>query len=237
MELVFLEDDQPEFFPDPRNSDDSGLVGLSKSLGTKRIIAAYQQGIFPWMKMEESPYLWCWYSPNPRMLLYPDEFKTPRSLTKAIKNKIYEVRIDHDFAQVMSKCASIKRSHEAGSWIEPDMQIDYGLLHQQGIAHSIEAYLDGELAGGLYGLALGNAFFGESMFHLSPEASKVCMAKLVEIAQWAGLSFIDCQVPNPFLHSLGAREVKRDWFLDELGQACKHTKSSIDWTALAENNS
>ena len=169
------------------------------------------------------------------MLLYPDEFKASRSLSQAIQKKTFEVKIDHSFAKVMHACASIPRKHEPGSWIEQDMEVDYGKLHLQGYAHSIEAYQDGSLVGGLYGLAMGHAFFGESMFHQVPEASKVCMAKLVEIAQSSGLHFIDCQVPNPFLQSLGAREVKRNQFLSELNKACEKGKSVVDWTTLAQN--
>ena len=235
MGLALLDNENPESFPDPEKSDESGLVAVSMGLGTQRILAAYQQGIFPWMKLDRPPHFWCWYSPDPRMLLYPDEFKASRSLSQAIQKKTFEIKIDHSFAKVMHACASIPRKHEPGSWIEPDMEIDYGKLHLQGYAHSIEAYQNGCLVGGLYGLAMGHAFFGESMFHQVPEASKVCMAKLVEIAQSSGLHFIDCQVPNPFLHSLGACEVKRTQFLSQLNQACRKRKSVIDWPSLAQN--
>ena len=237
MGLVLLDNENPEVFPDPKQADESGLLAVSIGLGTERILAAYQQGIFPWMKLDRPPHLWCWYTPDPRMLLYPKDFKVSRSLSQAIRKKTFDIKINHSFAKVMHACASIPRKNEPSSWIEPDMEVDYGKLHQQGYAHSIEAYQDGHLVGGLYGLAMGHAFFGESMFHRVPEASKACMFKLVEIAQSVGLHFIDCQVPNPFLRSLGAREVGRSQFLSQLDLACGKRESVVDWAALAQNGS
>jgi len=235
MELVLLDNKNPESFPDPNQADESGLVAVSIGLGTRRLLAAYQQGIFPWMKLDQPPHLWCWYSPNPRMLLYPDEFKISRSLGRAINNEVFEIKLDHNFPGVIHACATINRGSEQNSWIEPDMELDYTKLHHMGVAHSIEAYIDDVLVGGLYGLALGKAFFGESMFHKVPEASKVCMAKLVEIAQSSGIQFIDCQVPNPFLDSLGAREVERSQFLTLLKNACQEKESVVNWVELAKN--
>ncbi|MEL0098606.1 MAG: leucyl/phenylalanyl-tRNA--protein transferase, partial [Opitutae bacterium] len=220
---------------DPKYADDHGLLAVSRQLGTSRLIAAYRQGIFPWMKMDQPPHLWCWYSPNPRMLLYPKEFKISRSLARAIKRKLFEIKIDHAFTEVMRACARIKRPRQESSWIEPDMVIDYSLLHHQGIAHSIEADLDGKLVGGLYGLCIGWAFFGESMFHLVPEASKVCMAKLVNIARANKFQFIDCQVPNPFLQSLGARVVERDLFLSQLADAYQNPEWVTSWSVHDQN--
>ena len=237
MGLVLLDNENPEVFPDPKQADESGLLAVSIGLGTERILAAYQQGIFPWMKLDRPPHLWCWYTPDPRMLLYPKDFKVSRSLSQAIRKKTFDIKINHSFAKVMHACASIPRKNEPSSWIEPDMEMDYGTLHQQGYAHSIEAFQDGLLVGGLYGLAMGHAFFGESMFHQVPEASKVCIFKLVEIAQSFGLDFIDCQVPNPFLRSLGAREVGRSQFLSQLDLACGKRESVVDWAALAQNGS
>jgi leucyl/phenylalanyl-tRNA---protein transferase len=166
--------------------------------------------------MDFDPYLWCWFSPDPRMLLFPEEFKISRSLKKAIRENRFEIKVDHDFRNIIKSCASIKRNHEESTWIESDMIEDYVRLHELGIAHSIEAYQDGKLAGGLYGLSMGRLFFGESMFHHVPEASKVCMAKLVEIATRREFDFIDCQVHNPHLESMGAREMNRSRFLDLL---------------------
>lgn len=235
MGLVFLDNDHPEIFPDPTQADDSGLVAVSKGLGTTRLMAAYRQGIFPWMKLGYPPYLWCWYSPNPRMLLYPHEFKISRSLSRAIKRKNFEIRINYNFAKVMHSCANINRPDQEKSWIEPDMQSDYELLHEQGVAHSIEAYQDNELVGGLYGLAIGKAFFGESMFHRISDASKVCMARLVEIARREGFHFIDCQVSSSFLQSLGARKVPRSIFLSQLADATTQSGANCNWDFLSQN--
>jgi len=234
MAIVLLDDELPSLFPDPSTADPTGLLAVSKTLGEQRLIAAYQQGIFPWMKIPEDPFFWCWYSPDPRMLLYPGEFKISRSLHKVLKEERFDVRIDQAYSEVMKACADAPRPNQESTWIHKDMQIDYTKLHNLGIAHSIEAYEQDELVGGLYGLALGRAFFGESMFHRKPEASKVCMARLVEIAKEAGFLFIDCQVPNPFLHSLGAREVTRDKFLHQLREAHPEEPSPAHWLSLSK---
>jgi len=235
MAWAFLDDLNPEFFPDPNTSDPTGLLALSADLGAERLIAAYLRGIFPWMKMDQPPNLWCWYSPDPRMVLYPEEFKVSRSLKQALKNELFSIRIDQNFAQVMRNCASISRSNQPTSWIEPDMEKEYFELHQRGIAHSIEAFQGDNLVGGLYGIALGKVFFGESMFHKVSEASKVCMAKLIEIARTEGLHFIDCQVPNSFLYTLGARAIPRKRFLLELEGALQNDNSVVDWSSWKQN--
>jgi len=216
-------------FPDPRESDAQGFLAVSRTLGTERLIQAYRNGIFPWMKMDFDPHFWCWFSPDPRMLLFPEEFKVSRSLNKAIRENRFEIKVDHDFRSTIEYCSSVKRTHEESSWIESDMIEDYVLLHERGIAHSIEAYQDGELKGGLYGLSMGSLFFGESMFHLVPEASKTCMAKLVEIAKRREFDFIDCQVHNPHLESMGAREVERARFLDRLKAGLAVDRQPVDW--------
>ncbi len=179
--------------------------------------------------MDFAPFLWCWFSPDPRMLLFPREFKTSRSLKKAIREKRFEIKVDHDFRTTIESCASIKRTNEESTWIESDMIEDYVQLHEQGIAHSVEAYQDGKLTGGLYGLSMGNLFFGESMFHLVPEASKACLAKLVEIATRREFGFIDCQVYTEHLESMGAREVERSRFLDLLKEGLSSTNQPIEW--------
>ena len=233
MGLVFLENENPEILPDPVLADSSGLVAVSTYLGTERLIAAYRKGIFPWVKMENFPHYWCWYSPNPRMLLYPNEFKISRSLKQTLKQNCFEIKIDQAFPEVMRGCATAKRPQQENTWIEPEMEVDYTLLHHQGITHSVEAYFENQLVGGLYGLAIGRAFFGESMFHQLPEASKVCMNRLVEISLTYGIDFIDCQVSNPFLKTLGAREVSRTVFLNQLENATKQSQSVINWDELA----
>jgi len=232
MGLVFLDDFESPDFPDPRRSDQTGLVAVSKELGPNRLLKAYQRGIFPWMKMTDPPYFWCWYSPDPRMVLYPTQFKTSRSLSKVLRDDRFEIKINQAFSRVMQACAETPRSGQKSTWIEKDMRLDYGILHSLGIAHSIEAYLQGRLVGGLYGLAMGGAFFGESMFHLEAEASKACVTKLVEISKDANFAFIDCQVPNPFLLSLGAQEVSRETFLDQLKEARPDLPSVANWMEL-----
>ena len=236
MELAFLDNEHPEIIPDPKLSDSSGLVAVSTNLGTERLVAAYQKGIFPWVKLKDFPHYWCWYSPNPRMLLYPHEFKLSRSLKKTLKQNRFEIKIDQAFPEVMRGCATAKRPQQESTWIEPEMEVDYTRLHHQGITHSVEAYWDNQLVGGLYGLAIGRAFFGESMFHRMPEASKVCMHQLVEIALIHGIDFIDCQVSNHFLKSLGAREVSRTVFLRQLENATQQSQSVINWGELAESS-
>lgn len=186
--------------------------------------------------MDFAPFLWCWFSPDPRMLLFPGEFKIPRSLKKAIREKRFEIKVDHDFRTTIESCSSIKRAKEESTWIESDMIEDYVRLHEQGIAHSVEAYQDGKLAGGLYGLSMGNLFFGESMFHLVPEASKACLAKLVEIAKRREFDFIDCQVYTEHLESMGAREVERSRFLDLLKEGLSSTNQPIDWKKEAQSS-
>ena len=159
MPYPVLDETNPEFFPDPLEADAEGFIGFSESLSSRRLISAYQQGIFPWMKLDEAPFYWCWFSPDPRMCLYPAEFKVSRSLKKALKEKHFQIRVDQNFEKVMRKCAEIKRSHESSSWIETDMIEQYSELHRLGIAHSIEAYQGKELVGGLYGLAMGQGIF------------------------------------------------------------------------------
>ena len=233
MPYPLLDDRTPEHFPNPHGADAHGFVALSRSLGKERVIHAYRKGIFPWMKMDEPPFCWCWFSPDPRMSLYPQNFKTSRSLAKVLRQGSLELRVDQNFESVMRACATIQRPNQEKSWIEEDMIEDYTALHNAGIAHSIEAYEGGKLVGGLYGLAMDRVFFGESMFHYVPEASKACMAHLVKLAISADLWMIDCQAHNPFLESLGAEEVPRTRFLSELAEVCTQTESRINWKDLA----
>ena len=223
----FLDDRDPPWFPDPTLSDSEGLVAVSETLGTERLFLAYQKGIFPWLKLGKYP-LWHWFSPDPRFLLFPEEFRKSRSLKKAIKDQKFEIRINHDFREIMVSCASIQRPMEQGTWIEDDMIVEYEKLHHLGIAHSIEAYDDNKLVGGLYGLCLGRSFFGESMFHKTPEASKVCLAKLVEISLKKNFDFIDCQVPTDHLGKLGASEVTREHFLQKLQLTLANQNENLD---------
>ena len=229
---TLLDEDEPTWFPDPINFDDDGLVAVSEKLGTQRLIEAYKSGIFPWMKMNFAPHFWCWFSPNPRMILLPKKLKISKSLNRVIQKKKFEIKVDHDFPETMRACASAKRPKQEATWIEEDMVRDYSELHSLGIAHSIEAFLGDERVGGLYGLAMGKVFFGESMFSTVSDASKVCLAYLVELSQHAGVELIDCQVYTSHLESMGGEEIPRKQYLNSLKSLASSSKSVIQWDFL-----
>ena len=235
--MIFLLDDQyPSLIPEPEKADENGMVAVSKTLGTERLIAAYQKGIFPWMKMEQEPNYWCWFSPEPRMVLKPSNLKISRSLKKALLSESFEIRIDHSFEDTMRSCAKSPRPGQESTWIEEDMIRDYTKLHELGVTHSIEAYLNGEKVGGLYGLAMGKIFFGESMFHHVPEASKVCLAYLVQLSCKYGIKLIDCQAYTPHLEKMGANEIPRIEFSEHLKNFLEDSRSVIPWKELAESS-
>jgi len=198
-------------FPDPRTASEEGIVAWGGDLSPSRILMAYRMGIFPWYSALD-PILW--WSPDPRLILELDEFKLHRSLRKKISH--FEIRFNTAFSQVIRECAKMPRRSQNGSWIVPEMIEAYEVLHGMGFAHSVEAYQDGELVGGLYGLSIGRVFCGESMFAKVSDASKVAFAVLIfHLKEW-GYDFIDCQVPTHHLKSLGAKEVGRDAFLERL---------------------
>ncbi len=235
--MIFLLDDQyPSLIPDPEKADENGMVAVSETLGIERLIAAYQKGIFPWMKMEQEPNYWCWFSPELRMVLKPSNIKISRSLKKALLSESFEIRIDHTFEDTMRSCAKAQRPGQESTWIEEDMIRDYTKLHELGITHSIEAYHDGKKVGGLYGLAMGKMFFGESMFHIVPEASKICLAYLVQLSCKYGIELIDCQAHTPHLEKMGAGEIPRNEFSEQLKNFLKDSRSVIPWKELAESS-
>lgn len=199
-----------EWFPpvDQALDEPEGLLAAGGDLSPARLIAAYRRGIFPWYSAGQ-PVLW--WSPNPREVLVPGEFKCSRSLAKTLRNRGFEVAFDRDFAGVVSACAA-RREHSTGTWITPEMHSAYCDLHAQGRAHSVEVRLGAELVGGLYGVLLGAVFFGESMFSRERDASKVALARLVERGLVAGLQLIDCQLPTAHLRSLGSQPLPRDEF-------------------------
>lgn len=202
-------------FPDPALAGPAGLLAVGGDLSQARLLAAYRQGIFPWYSAGE-PILW--WSPDPRMVLYPEELRISRSLRRVLRRHPFAVTIDRSFSEVIRACARVPRPDQAGTWITSEMERAYVRLHRAGVAHSVECRLDGELAGGLYGVALGRCFFGESMFHHRPEASKVAFACLVPALRAAGFRLIDCQQRTPLLASFGAREIPRSLFLQQLRQ-------------------
>jgi len=207
--LTWLERDDP--FPpvDAALEDPRGLLCAGADLSIERLLTAYRSGIFPWYSGSE-PILW--WSPDPRMVLFCDDLKVSRSLAKNARNKGFELRIDSAFSSVIKACAG-PRKGESGTWLGKPMQAAYLALHQAGYAHSYETWQDGKLVGGLYGVAIGRMFYGESMFSTETDASKVALVGLVEDLRRRDMPLIDCQQRTPLLASLGAREIPRREFL------------------------
>lgn len=214
-------------FPDPELAEEEGLLAVGGDLRPERLVAAYTNGIFPWFSPGD-PYLW--FSPDPRMVLYPSRFKRSESLNRVIRSGQFELRVDTAFATVIRRCATAPRRGQDGTWITEEMQTAYLELHKMGLAHSFESYRDGKLVGGLYGVSLGGAFFGESMFHEQRDASKVALACLVEFAIDHEFAFIDAQQPTAHLKSLGAQEISRTRFLKELRAAQTRPTLQGSWT-------
>ena len=218
-------------FPDPGLADSDGLLAVGGDLSEKRLLVAYSMGIFPWY-MEGSPILW--WSPDPRLVLFPSELRVSRSLRQTLKKGIYTVTADRCFDRVIRRCATAQGRTTTGTWITGDMIEAYQRLHDSGFCHSVEAWCGEELTGGLYGLAIGGAFFGESMFSDRSDASKIALVGLVEhLAAW-GFRLIDCQVKTEHLRRLGARMVARPVFLAALKEALSVPTRRGRWTFAAE---
>ncbi|SFC05119.1 leucyl/phenylalanyl-tRNA--protein transferase [Marinospirillum celere] len=192
----------------------NGLLAFGGDLSPERLLLAYSKGIFPWFS-EGEPILW--WSPAPRMVLFPKEIKVSRSLRKRLKRNDFKITFNQAFSQVIHFCAALRENRE-GTWISKEMETAYNQLHQQGFAHSVEVWQEEELVGGLYGLALGRVFFGESMFSRVSDASKVALVALARHLEALEFELIDCQVYSPHLASLGAREIGREEFLSFLKQ-------------------
>ncbi|WP_300670259.1 leucyl/phenylalanyl-tRNA--protein transferase [Desulfoluna sp.] len=216
-------------FPPPQLSRRDGLLALGGDLAVHRLILAYSMGIFPWYSPGE-PILW--WSPDPRLVLYPENLVVNRSLRKTLRRAPYRVTMDRAFAEVISSCATIRRAEEEGTWIVDEMQEAYTLLHKEGFAHSVEAWDGDELVGGLYGVSLGRAFFGESMFARKPDASKVCFVQLVRFLKEEGFRFIDCQMTTDHLLRFGAEEIPRRQFLHELDEALTEEDLIGSWSGV-----
>ena len=193
-------------------AEPNGLLAAGGDLSAQRLIDAYRHGIYPWYS-DDQPLLW--WSPDPRMVLYPAEVKISRSLGKRLRRHDYEMRVDSDFERVMRACAA-PREGQGGTWITNDMVRAYTELHRRGLAHSVETWIDGELAGGLYGVGLGRMFYGESMFTRATDASKIALAHLARQLQRWQFGLIDCQMRTAHLASMGAREILREDFVREL---------------------
>lgn len=217
--MIFELDPTDIAFPDPSYAEDDGLIAIGGDLSPDRLLNAYANGIFPWYD-DDSPILW--WSLDPRMVLFPRHFRYSKSLQRTVKSKRYEVRVDSHFEQVIRACANSDRERQQGTWITEQMIEAYVRLHKLGFAHSFETYYQGELVGGLYGVSLGDLFFGESMFHTMPDASKVAFVRLVAYCQMHGFRLIDAQQETAHLASLGAQTMSREAFLSMLGMT--------DWT-------
>ncbi|MFN0163563.1 MAG: leucyl/phenylalanyl-tRNA--protein transferase [Burkholderiales bacterium] len=187
-------------------AEPNGLLAAGADLAPQRLLAAYTRGIFPWYSRGQ-PILW--WSPDPRMVVMPSEFSPRRSLLKALRNRNYEIRCDSAFEAVMRACADTPRAGQDGTWITDDILASYTRLHALGYAHSVETWIDGQLAGGLYGVAIGRAFYGESMFAHATDASKIAFAHLAAFLAERACGIIDCQMNTIHLQSLGAREISR----------------------------
>ena len=204
----------------------NGLLAAGGDLSVERLVDAYRHGIFPWFNPGQ-PLLW--WSPDPRMALFPRELKVSRSLAKILRNREYEVRADTSFRAVMEACAE-PRPEQGGTWISAEMMAAYCALHDRGIAHSIETWIDGELAGGLYGVALGRMFYGESMFTRYADASKIALVHLVRQLERRQFGMIDCQMYTPHLATLGARQIPRAVFMRTLRELVNYPESPGRWT-------
>lgn len=225
MTIPWLDDDDP--FPDVETSlqDPNGLLAAGGGLSPDRLLRAYRNGIFPWFG-EEDPVLW--WAPDPRMVLMLGELHVSRSLRRTLRSRRYAVTLDTAFGSVMAGCAE-PRGDDAGTWITPDMRDAYEELAHLGYAHSVEAWRDGQLAGGLYGVALGRMFYGESMFSRAADASKVCLACLVgQLRRW-GFELIDCQMTTSHLGSMGAREIARSEFSRYLSRLTRLPEVPPPW--------
>ncbi|MGH8559707.1 MAG: leucyl/phenylalanyl-tRNA--protein transferase [Methylococcales bacterium] len=219
--------DANEKFPDPENAltEPDGLLAVGGCLSPQRLINAYRKGIFPWFNHGDPILWWC---PDPRLVLFPSEIRISHSLRKALRKEEYKITFDRAFYKVITACAAPRREG-SGTWISEHMIRAYLRLHTLGIAHSVEAWRQDRLAGGLYGIAIGRAFFGESMFYRRSNASKAAFAVLAEkLALW-NYALIDCQVRTEHLLSFGARQIPRQRFVESIGRYCNETVAENAW--------
>ena len=219
--------EQDDDFPPPEQAltEPNGLLAASAGLSAPRLLDAYRKGIFPWYSSGQ-PVLW--WSPDPRMVLFPAEFRMPRSLAKRLRRRDYEVRVDTAFETVMRGCAA-PRGDAAGTWITEEMIGAYCALHRLGHAHSVETWIGGRLAGGLYGVAIGRMFYGESMFTREADASKIALVHLVRRLARHGFGMIDCQMNTAHLARFGAREIPRADFSRRLGELINYPADAPVW--------
>ncbi|MCP4715931.1 MAG: leucyl/phenylalanyl-tRNA--protein transferase [Deltaproteobacteria bacterium] len=213
-------------FPRPDLAEPSGLLAVGGDLSVERLLTAYSLGVFPWYSGDD-PILW--WSPDPRLMLEPGNLKISRSLQRVLNKKVFSITFDRDFEAVIRSCALTKRKQEDGTWIVDEMISAYIRLHETGFAHSMECWYEDELAGGLYGVSIGSAFFGESMFTERTDASKVALVHLVAALTTWKFDLIDCQVPSDHLLRMGAQEMERTEFLQRLKKAISRPTRRGQW--------
>ncbi|MGB4654631.1 MAG: leucyl/phenylalanyl-tRNA--protein transferase [Bacteroidales bacterium] len=214
--MVILLDHPDLPFPSVEEANEDGLLAVGGDLSVKRLLEAYSKGIFPWFNNDR---LIMWWSLPERMVLFLDDFKVSKSLRLLIKKNIFKVTFDKAFQQVILNCANVKRKHESGTWITPKLQVAYLNLHKKGYAHSVEVWYNDELVGGLYGVAVGKAFCGESMFHTMSNTSKIALYNLVELLKEKQFYFIDAQTYTDHMASLGAKMITRKDYINLLEKA------------------
>ncbi len=212
-------------FPPVNSAEESGMLAVGGDLSKERLIEAYRNGIFPWYSAGE-PILW--WAPDPRFVLFPSEIKISKSMKQVLARQIFEITYDRNFADVILGC-SRPRIRQRGTWITDDMMTAYTELHREGYAHSVEVWMDGELAGGLYGISLGRCFFGESMFSCVENASKTALISLTLALRKLGFNIIDCQVYTAHLESLGARDIPRKIFQEQIKNGLQYHTIRGDW--------
>lgn len=216
-------------FPPPQLAREDGLLAVGGDLSIPRLLLAYQTGIFPWYSPGESI---LWWAPDPRLVLFPDEFHLSRRLTRKVRQNLFEVTMDEAFADVIRQCAHTRLQEDQGTWLDEAMIAAYCTLHELGYAHSVECWRQGELAGGLYGVSLGKTFFGESMFSKETDSSKVALAGLVRQLMAWDYDMIDCQVGTGHLMSLGAREISAADFMQLLEQSLAQPTRRGKWNPV-----
>jgi len=217
------------YFPHPSVAERDGLLAFGGSLSPEWLLAAYAEGIFPWYS-EGQPILW--WSPDPRMVLFPEKFKRHKNLRRLVEQKKFEVRFDHDFSSVIELCSRVPRKGQTDTWITDDMKDAYKELHRLGYCHSVETYYNDELVGGLYGVSLGGTFFGESMFHLVTDASKVALWHLVDFCLLHQFDMIDVQQETSHLKSMGAIPLPRNDFLALLEKSMEKPTQKGKWSSV-----
>ena len=231
--MFMLESDSTDLrFPPVERASPEGLLAVGGDLRAERLLEAYRHGIFPWYNPGQ-PILW--WSPDPRAVLFPAKLRVSRSLRKTLRQQKFNGTFDKAFRDVLVSCAQPRRQYPSGgTWITPEMIEAYCALHERGLAHSIESWLEGKLVGGLYGVALGGIFFGESMFSRVTDASKIAFVHLVRHLEHWGFSLIDCQLPSAHLFSLGAEEIRRQEFMQQLEKALPQADPPRPWRTQAD---